>query len=161
MAIGIAHVQAPAAVDIVELAGLLVARVGAELQPGLCDAREDRVELLVAHRECVVLGRDVLRVAEVELGRAAGDEVLQVRQDGLALLRAERRAQRLDVGIPHLGDAVERRLAAVEGPGDATKREALGLAGQRLGQRQVLVGVGVLERRRVGGVAMRARCRRT
>src|SRR4029077_2616034 len=63
----ILEVQAAAAVAPVDLPALAAAGVGPVVDPAVADAAEDRVELLLADQERVVLRRDgLVRHVEVE-----------------------------------------------------------------------------------------------
>src|SRR6266480_121261 len=89
MAVGVVPVQAAAAVFGVDLAGLLVERVGPEVQPAGLDAAEDLVELGLSDQEGVV-GRDgvAVVVGEVE-AHVVGRLEHQERAVGRGLWQAE------------------------------------------------------------------------
>src|SRR5262245_53471006 len=70
VAVEVVPVQAAAAVVTIDLECLLMPRVGPIRQAALTDAREDRVELLLAHQEGIVLDRHRL-VAVLEIERHA------------------------------------------------------------------------------------------
>src|SRR5579883_2232374 len=72
MAVGIVEVDAAAAVEVVDLAGLGVARAGVDGDALLAQPLHARVELGVAHQEGPVLRPEIVAVGEVEGHAATG-----------------------------------------------------------------------------------------
>ena len=105
----ILEVHAAAAVVMVDLALLLLRRVGPVVEAALFDAAEDLVELLLAHEERVVLRFGlVVRVAEIERhavreldGEEIGAERLRRRQSEELSEKLRRRAL-----VAHVDDGV-------------------------------------------------------
>ena len=59
MAVGVAEVDPAAPVVVIDLAAPALARVGPVVQLSRSDPAEDRVEVVLADQERVVLGRDL------------------------------------------------------------------------------------------------------
>src|SRR5579883_1627822 len=79
MAIGIVEVDAPAAIEVVDLAGLGVAGAGVDGDALLAQPLDARVELGVAHQKGPVLRTEIVAVGEVE-----GDAVIGLDGDEAA-----------------------------------------------------------------------------